>query len=196
LPTPGRWSPTWRRWGLPTSTPPHCWRRGGEPPLARKLLDTWEDGRVKLYLTYKALRFRRSRRELFAAGEYLPVEAAGPRAGHVCAFARRRESAWALAAAPRLAARLAMENSGAPLLPPLAFPLGEAAWGETCLLLPAAAPARWRNILTGETVQAAAPSPSPAGGPPRPERQVPALLLAAVFRNFPVALLAPEENSR
>ncbi len=174
---------------------------GDQPPLARKLLDSWEDGRVKLYLTYKALCFRRTYRELFAAGEYLPIEAAGPRAGYICAFVRRLENTWVLAAAPRLAALLIMESKGLralcgkndpPPLPPLTFPLGEAVWGETSLLLPAYTPARWRNILTGATVQtatAAATRPHPSGGSlPQPDQKT--LPLAEVFRNFPVVLLA------
>lgn len=78
----------------------------GLPLLVRELLETWEDGRVKLYLTYKALHFRRANRELFAAGEYLPVEVTKPGDEHACAFARRLGDRWVLVAVPRLPVRL------------------------------------------------------------------------------------------
>ncbi|OPZ74718.1 MAG: Maltooligosyl trehalose synthase [Firmicutes bacterium ADurb.Bin456] len=79
---------------------------GGRADLARKLLANWKDGRVKLYLTYKALHLRRSLGRLFENGVYVPVGVAGARYGHVCAFIRRLENNWVLAAAPRLVARL------------------------------------------------------------------------------------------
>lgn len=79
---------------------------GGRAALAGQLLANWKDGRVKLYLTYQALQLRRSLGRLFKNGAYVPVGAAGARSGHVCAFIRRLENNWVLAAAPRLAARL------------------------------------------------------------------------------------------
>ena len=161
--------------------------------FVRGLLESWPDGRIKLYLTYRALHFRRSRPDLFARGEYLPIEAAGPHAGHVCAFARRLENDWVLTAVPRLSARLQAELraarktgpgprpvAGRPesppdtLFPPLTFPLGEAVWGDTSLLLPASAPDRWHNVLTRETLKAA-------------EGVLP---LALIFQSFPVSLLS------
>lgn len=160
--------------------------------LARELLDRWEDGRIKLYLTYKALHFRRSNRELFAAGEYIPLAATGPREKHVCAFARRLGSTWTLVAVPRLLARLAaaMVRPTESILPPVRPPLGEAVWGETSLLLPAEAPDRWRNVFTGEKVAVPAAPVTPAAGA-RPPREK-TLLLAHLLRHFPVALLAGE----
>jgi (1->4)-alpha-D-glucan 1-alpha-D-glucosylmutase len=50
-----------------------------DPADARSVLeeDAWEDGRPKLYLTWKALELRRDMAELFERGEYVPL---GPRA--------------------------------------------------------------------------------------------------------------------
>ena len=45
--------------------------------LAGELLSSWRDGRVKLYVTYKGLTFRRQRRELFLSGAYLPLPVTG-----------------------------------------------------------------------------------------------------------------------
>ncbi|MBO8128757.1 MAG: malto-oligosyltrehalose synthase [Peptococcaceae bacterium] len=163
-------------------------KKSGPLVLAQKLLASWRDGHIKLYLTYKALHFRRAHRELFAAGEYLPVETKGSRYEHVCAFARRAGSTWALVVVPRLLVRLQTTRRavGAGDVPPeelpTAPPLGEPVWDETGLILPAQCPDRWRNVLTGETVTASPGTDSLVGS---------VLPLAGVFRNFPVALMAP-----
>ena len=41
------------------------------------LLDHWQDGRVKLYLIWKAIRFRREYEGLFRGGELVPLKSAG-----------------------------------------------------------------------------------------------------------------------
>ncbi|MFH1650701.1 MAG: malto-oligosyltrehalose synthase, partial [Chloroflexota bacterium] len=138
----------------------------GQLSLARELLDRWRDGNVKLYVTCRALSFRRENPALFRDGEYLPLSISGDRESNLVAFARRRGQDWALTIVPRLTTRLSR---------PPHFPLGEEAWGKDRLLLPAGAPAEWRHIYTGEKII------SPGGK---------GLTLAQVLGNFPVALLA------
>lgn len=168
--------------------------------LPRELLSSWEDGRVKLYLTYKALRYRRDRAKLFAEGDYLPVDAIGPNREHVCAFMRRHAGVWAMVVVPRLVAGLQIEaarlQSGARSdhralrgtlddLPTARPPLGRTVWGETSLVLPDQAPVAWHNVLTGQTVRRdGGPTTACAGS---------ALPVAAVLDEFPVALLEGEE---
>jgi|Deesub1362A_J573_1020465.scaffolds.fasta_scaffold05341_2 (1->4)-alpha-D-glucan 1-alpha-D-glucosylmutase len=154
------------------------------PALLQEMLTGWKDGRVKLYLTYKALHFRRAHQELFVAGEYIPLEATGRGEEHVCAFARRLGGVWALVAVPRLPVRLleaarppAEKETRAEALR-IGFPLGEEVWDNSVLLLPGHAPGRWRNVLTGEAATAAAG-----------DKRLP---LAGVFGQFPVTLLAGE----
>jgi (1->4)-alpha-D-glucan 1-alpha-D-glucosylmutase len=116
------------------------------------------------------LNFRRGHEEVFARGDYVPVEAAGPRRDHVCAFARRAGDAVVLVAVPRLVARLA----GGVERPPL----GPDVWGETRLLLPAPLAGRhYRNLFTGEEL-----APGGHGGAADSR-------LARVLGRFPVALL-------
>src|SRR2546423_15689598 len=55
---------------------------------ARQMVDSKEDGRIKLYLIWRALRFRRGHATLFAEGDYVPLVATGTQAKHVVAFAR------------------------------------------------------------------------------------------------------------
>jgi (1->4)-alpha-D-glucan 1-alpha-D-glucosylmutase len=147
-------------------------REGEDPlPLVRELVSRWRDGRIKLYTTSRALRFRRGRRDLFLHGAYTPLQAFGGKKEHVLGFAREREGERIVAAVPRLATRL---------VPPGEFPLGEKAWGtRSGLVIPDDYPERWRNAFSGETLSAAR-----SGG-----RRL--LFLRDLFRSFPVALLAP-----
>jgi (1->4)-alpha-D-glucan 1-alpha-D-glucosylmutase len=138
------------------------------PALADELLAQAEDGRIKLHVVQTALSLRRDAPELFAAGAYLPLAAAGTRAEHVLAFARRHNAEECVIVAPRLCVGLA---DGAELAPV------DAIWGETLLPLPHAAPGtRYRDLLTGA------------------EHRVDedgTLRMAALLERFPVALLRP-----
>ncbi len=138
--------------------------------LVRDLLATVEDGRVKLYLIWKALSWRNARRDLFEAGRYLPLEAKGEKADCVCVFERSLDMASVVVVAPRFFTRLA---GGADSLP-----LGSEVWGDTRIVTPFEAPGtRYRNIFTGEILSSIS------------EADVAVLKLADVLANFPVALL-------
>jgi (1->4)-alpha-D-glucan 1-alpha-D-glucosylmutase len=139
-------------------------------PLAAELLASMPDGRVKAYLIYRALTFRRAHEHLFARGSYLPLEAAGQNREHLCAFARSLGSKALIVAAPRLVARLTGGAERAPV--------GEEVWADTWLPLPPHLAGRaYRNLYTGEAL-AASIREGAAGLP-----------LAAVLGRFPVALL-------
>ncbi len=146
-------------------------REAADPAaLAQELLAHREDGRIKLYLTYKCLNFRKRHRELFLSGSYLPLSLSRGKKEHVLAFAREHNGFWAVAAVPRLMTRL---------VDPGELPVGPNAWGtQGGLILPAGSPDRWSNALTGEEVPA-----SPSDG----KRVLP---LERAFHHFPVALLA------
>ncbi|MBI3963128.1 MAG: malto-oligosyltrehalose synthase, partial [Deinococcus sp.] len=135
--------------------------------LAQELLSQQKDGRIKLYVTYQALNFRKAHRELFLEGDYIPLRVWGERKEHICAFARRRGEAWVLVVAPRLLTQLV--EVGQP-------PLGPGVWGDTTLLMPKEAPQHWRSVLTGETLQAS------------PYSQQLALPVSSMLNHFPVAL--------
>ena len=137
--------------------------------LARDLAQRWPDGGVKLFLIWRALNFRRSHKELFLKGEYVPLYAAGQKRENVCAFARRVGGDWALVAVPRLPTKLVHRD---------APPIGIETWGQSTLGLPREAPPCWSNVFTGETLKSSR------------TRREEALRLHAVFHNFPVALLA------
>lgn len=144
--------------------------RGRPSPLFNWLLKTTSTGRIKFYLIYKALHYRRDHHELFADGDYFGLSAKGSKRNHVCGFARTLRGETAVAVVPRLAFGL--------IGPQERYPLGEEIWGDTCLVLsPKDRGCTYRNVLTGDTLLV-----NDQSGPPR-------LMLKHVLKSFPVALL-------
>jgi (1->4)-alpha-D-glucan 1-alpha-D-glucosylmutase len=142
--------------------------RGGTS-LPARLLSSWRDGRLKLFLTYKALQTRRDYNELFIHGAYLPLAVAGPRREQVVAWARRLGRQWAIVLAGRFYARL-----GEPGRPPV----GAKVWHDNPLPLPEDAPHKWQEKFTGITLIC-----NGSGLP-----------LAEIFSQLPVALLINDQS--
>lgn len=139
--------------------------------LARELLDSKEDGRIKMYVVHLGLSYRREHPDVFLEGDYLPLQTAGRQGEHLVAFARGKGSRMVVAVVPRLVARLTRGQ----LIPPV----GAELWGDGGVRLPAGeAGTSYRNVFTGEVVEVA---PLEGGGAGLPASSV----LAA----FPVALL-------
>ena len=61
-----------------------------EKPDWAELAQRWPDGHIKLAWTRQLLKQRAELSELFAHGDYQPLEVSGPHRDHVIAFARRR----------------------------------------------------------------------------------------------------------
>jgi (1->4)-alpha-D-glucan 1-alpha-D-glucosylmutase len=135
------------------------------PGLLQDLLKNWRDGRIKLWTTLRALRFRREHRELFQSGSYAPLFAAGEKAEHCVAYIREYAGETVVVAVPRLAHTL-MRGRAEP-------PLGDA-WADTELPL-AGGEREFTNVLSGERI-------SGSGG-----RQ---LSCQELFARFPIVLLA------
>ena len=142
------------------------------------LSENWRDGCVKLYLIWKAIRFRRDHADLFREGEFVPLQSAGANARNVAAFVRRRENSYALAAIPRWLSQVParVPEQGA------AKGAGKFDWGDTRLILPAHSPAEWNNILTHSELT----SKNEAG-----EQH---FMVNDLFQEFPVAFLSGPRN--
>jgi (1->4)-alpha-D-glucan 1-alpha-D-glucosylmutase len=132
--------------------------------LCRDMLRDGRDGRLKMWITSRALSFRREHKQLFQNGSYLPLRVRRGREEHIVAFARRHSGNTSVTVVPRLSYTL-MKGKEEP-------PLG-AVWGDSEIALPPEAVGkRLQNIFTGESLDAGE-----------------SVLCREVFANFPVALL-------
>lgn len=144
--------------------------KSGPLQLAEALTAQKENGKIKLYVTYKMLNYRRENRDLFDSGEYVPLVAAGEKAYHVCAFARRSEDAAVLVIAPRFFHEL-LKN-------PEDLPVGKAVWDDACVMLPFEAMDRqYVNLFTGERIMTMSRNGTAV------------MHLAEVFSHFPAAIM-------
>jgi (1->4)-alpha-D-glucan 1-alpha-D-glucosylmutase len=110
-----------------------------------RLLETPEDGRLKIYLIWRTLCLRQQQPDLFQEGEYLPLAVEGAKANHVVAFARKFGTTRALVVVPRLVAGLLNDID----LPPI----GPRVWDDTHVLLPfRSGSGKCRNAFTGEVL--------------------------------------------
>jgi len=141
-------------------------RESANGDFVRGLLDHYDDGRIKLWLTQKLLNLRRERRALFTRGNYVPLSAYGSKEENVIAFSRSYQGEFIIVAAPRFAYSL-MRGAETP-------PVGHA-WNDTSLRIDVnLATSGLRNFLTGESV---------------PVKNGTSLLCRDLFAHFPFALL-------
>jgi (1->4)-alpha-D-glucan 1-alpha-D-glucosylmutase len=127
-----------------------------------------QEGRAKLFLTWRTLSARQHNSDLFRVGGYIPLDVQGPNAGYIVAFARRNMDSYAITIVPRLSARF-VDRQRANL---------DSIWHGTSLVLPANWDPEYSNCITGERVRA----DSTANGVLR-------LDLSLVMKDFPCALL-------
>ncbi|MBN1605686.1 MAG: malto-oligosyltrehalose synthase [Polyangiaceae bacterium] len=148
-----------RQWLDELDAEPH----GAELP--RRLLAQPEDGRIKLFVTSRALRFRRAHHTLFERGQYTALGVTGHRAKHVVAFARTDGEQVAITTVGRHFHSLGADES---------LPIGRRVWQGTALGLGGVLPSgRFRDVFTGLELEAAQG----------------ALSLSEVFQSLPVAIL-------
>jgi (1->4)-alpha-D-glucan 1-alpha-D-glucosylmutase len=122
------------------------WRRTqldslSSPAAPADLVETWRDGRIKLFVLRTLLRFRREHRRLFEEGAYTPVQAGGTFAECCVAFERRAGNETLLVVVPRFSSRVG-------------FPAVGTRWQET-MLAPASVDGTWTDLFTGRTLDAA-----------------------------------------
>jgi (1->4)-alpha-D-glucan 1-alpha-D-glucosylmutase len=108
-------------------------------PNVPSLLETWADGRLKLYVTSQLLRLRAEHPDLFKEGEYIPLRVNGAHSDHVIAFARHLHGQWCIAAVPRLCASLTRVGSA---------PIGKKVWRDTQVEMPPGLPKHGKDVLT------------------------------------------------
>jgi len=139
---------------------------GPHQAQARELFESIDDGRLKLYVIWRALALRARLPGLFEHGRYVALPVAGAHAAHICAFARVHAGGSALTVVPRLLLDLTARAARPPL---------GGIWGDTRIVLPART--TYRDVLTG-AIRESAPATKGAR-----------LAVASLFDTVPVALL-------
>ncbi|MGB4993544.1 MAG: malto-oligosyltrehalose synthase [Nitrospira sp.] len=142
---------------------------GDRIEFLRCLAESWQDGRLKLFILQAALRHRRAYPDLYLDGDYVPLNCEGPHQFHLCAFARLHQDQAVVAVAPRfMAGSAATRDEGRP----------DDTWRDTWLTVPSwKAGSAYEHLFTGERFETVN----------RGERQV--LPVGQVLKHCPVALL-------
>jgi (1->4)-alpha-D-glucan 1-alpha-D-glucosylmutase len=136
--------------------------------LIGNLLEHWHDGRIKLFLVQKAIRFRRENAALFQEGEFLPLVTKGERRQNVVCFMRRRNGNQVLVAVPRWLSQVASSARN------------QRDWYDAEVVLPADSSVRWQSVITGHEVM----THEESGGQSLAGQS---LKVANLFEEFPVA---------
>lgn len=110
--------------------------------LVAHLMETPENGLIKMYLTMRILNFRKRDPLLFQEGDYIPLLAEGRHADHVVAFCRKTPSHHAIIVTGRFFSILSQDKP----------PIGEV-WTGTYLQLPNGLEGNYQDLLTGQTFQ-------------------------------------------
>jgi (1->4)-alpha-D-glucan 1-alpha-D-glucosylmutase len=143
------------------------------PSLIDRLLREKEDGTIKLFVTWRAMNYRRTHHRLFLNGAYIPHEVIGSAKEHLVAFSRRLNEAHLIAAVPRFLCSL--------MGPRLEDPIGRVWEGTDLVLEGESSRVSYRNVLTGERVEA-----------DRRDGKI-LLPLDSIFKRFPLGLLLGQE---
>ena len=138
---------------------------GEREPLARELVASWHDGRIKAYVTWQLLHLRQERRETFLGGGYTPLSTSGSHAHNLLAFARED----IIVVVPRLVRRLLERIEGPPVV----------RFADERITLPPGATARYVDRFTGAAFDV------------RTEGTKRSLSAGDVLERFPVAVLVP-----
>ena len=107
--------------------------------LLTTLLNSWSDGRIKLFTIARSLQARRQYANVFQHGSYVPLEVIGTHSDCSIAFAWRYGDTVVLIVVPRFLTQLVRPGE---------YPLGPEVWGDTHLAIPAELELQWTNIFT------------------------------------------------
>ncbi|MEL6263211.1 MAG: malto-oligosyltrehalose synthase [Cyanobacteria bacterium J06626_6] len=134
--------------------------------LLKALLQSAENGHIKLFLTHRMLAARKHFQDLFNKGEYIALAVTGQHSERVIAFERRLEGSRVVVIAPRFFTGLVASD---------ALPIGTTVWGDTAVKLQLDKQTIWKNWLTNSSVA------SDKG-----------ILVGEACASFPVAFLSTE----
>ncbi len=111
--------------------------KGADPA---ELFKNWQDGRIKLLITSRLLRFRRENPNIFRAGAYIPIAAKGAHSDNVVAFCREHASGSILIVVPRLSSHVGT--------PPVGY-----VWEDTALEWTSVGDQKYVDLFTGKEME-------------------------------------------
>ncbi|MDQ6815017.1 MAG: malto-oligosyltrehalose synthase, partial [Bacteroidota bacterium] len=97
------------------------------------------NAKIKLWLVHKLLNDRQQKEPFFADAKYLPLTVEGAHSSNVLAYARHYQNEWYVVAVPLHLATLCSQQQREIL---------SVDWKDTCIILPAAAPAGYKHLLS------------------------------------------------
>ncbi|MDD9859727.1 MAG: malto-oligosyltrehalose synthase [Nitrospira sp.] len=134
------------------------------------LMESYEDGRIKFYITRTLLNYRKAHHELFQQGDYAPLATIGAKRHYLCAFQRTWAHQVVIVTVPRLIHGVIRD----PKVPAL----GHNVWGNTGVVLRNSNPTTcYRHVLTNKRITA------------RADKGGPTLAVAELFQQLPVAIM-------
>jgi (1->4)-alpha-D-glucan 1-alpha-D-glucosylmutase len=111
--------------------------------LTAELLNTKTDGRIKLFLIWKALKVKAENKTLFQKGAYKLLQVEGKHKENVIAFARSYDTEFMITIVPRFLTQIISENQ---------LPIGKQ-WQDTHITSDFN-PANWINCITDQQLHA------------------------------------------
>jgi (1->4)-alpha-D-glucan 1-alpha-D-glucosylmutase len=159
-----------------------------ESQCAAELLEHRTDGRVKMFVTTRALAARREWRDVYERGDYVPLQIAGGRRDCLFAFARVAAGSGANRAASLVTITCVPRLIGSLISDATTPPLGHFVWGDTRIEVPPGLAEdlsclRFRDVFTGATIE------------PQHTGEAVTIAAATLFDRFPLALLVPASVS-
>jgi (1->4)-alpha-D-glucan 1-alpha-D-glucosylmutase len=109
--------------------------------MARELMKTLWDPRIKLFVVAQTLRFRRRHPDIFWRGDYVPLEGTGEKKDFFVSFARVLGGKAFVVVVPRLVVGLTAGVEEPPV--------GSAIWKDTKVEIPGGVGAGFQNVFTG-----------------------------------------------
>ncbi|HEY6618187.1 MAG TPA: malto-oligosyltrehalose synthase [Steroidobacteraceae bacterium] len=118
-----------------------------------ELAESWVDGRLKQFVIARILEVRKNVPEIFAEGDYVPLEIIGPMSKHLVAFARVYGGLSTITVVSRVIGRLLHNGNGLKVVPSL--------WSDTVIKIPDDVLGRFSDVLVPERGLSIGPTVTP-----------------------------------
>lgn len=120
----------------------------------QNLLTHAGDGRLKFFVTWRALAYRAQFPDLFLSGDYVSLQTIGSKRNNVVAFMRRKKNHWVLVAAARFFHDLFLGLRDESYEENIQLAARDAHWGDTKIVMPKdfSGAEQLKSLLTSQVV--------------------------------------------